>query len=61
MAVMGTPQSQGQLAASQTLQTPDSSQVDGRSSQDQTNGIGMSWLNTQAFHAPESQGTYDSD
>jgi len=56
---MNTPESQSQPAASQTL--PGSSQVSAPGSQSQTNGNGVSWLNTQAFRPPETQGSYESD
>ena len=45
-------QSQSQPPASQTLQSSNDSQM---------NGNGLSWLNTQAFHPPEVQGSYESD
>ena len=54
-------QSQGRLPASQTLRSLGSSQVGAPSSQSQTNGNGLSWLNTQAFRLPETQDTYESD
>lgn len=58
---MSTPQSQSQQIPSQTLRSPDGSQVNAPSSQSQTNGNGMSWLNTQAFRPPETQDPYESD
>ena len=53
-----TPQSQGRPTASQALRSPVGSQVSPPSSQ---NGDGMSWMNTQAFRLPETQGSYESD
>lgn len=58
---VGTPRSQGRPTSSQTLWSPDSSQVGASSSQSQTNGDGTSWLNTQAFRPPQSQDSYESD
>ena len=58
---MGPSQSPGQQAASQTLGSPDISQVTAPSSQSQTNGNGLSWLNTQAFRPAETQDSYESD
>lgn len=58
---MGTPQSQSQPVASQTLRSPGSSQISISGSQGQMDGNGMSWLNTQAFRAPETQDQYESD
>jgi len=58
---VGTPRSQGRPTSSQTLRSPDSSQVGASSSQSQTNGDGTSWLNTQAFRPPQSQDSYESD
>ena len=46
---------------SQTLRSPDNSQLSASASQSQTNGNSMSWLNTQAFRPPETQDSYDSD
>lgn len=49
---MSMPQSQGPLSASQTIRSPNGSQ---------TNGDGMSWMNTQAFRPPDPQDSYESD
>lgn len=58
---MSLSQGQGQLTGSQTLRSLGSSQVGSPSSESQTNGSGMGWLNTQAFFPPETQDTYESD
>lgn len=58
---LGSLYSQSRLAASQTLRSPDDSQANASNSQSQTNGNGLSWLNTQAFRPPETQDSYESD